>query len=499
VAFSPDSQRIVTGSWDHTAKEWEAVSGRELRTLKGHNLGVLSVAFSLDGQRIVTGGWDQTARVWEATSGRELLTLKGHGASIWSVAFSPDGQRIVTGSYDETAKVWEVASGRELFTLKGHSARIWCAAFSPDGQRIATGSDDQTAKVWDVASGRELLTLKGHSGLIKSVAFSPNGQRVVTGSYDQTAKVWDAASGAELFTLKGHGHQVRSVAFSPDGRRIVTGSADQTAKVWEAATGQELLTLNGHTASIWSVVFSPDGQKIVTGSDDQTAKVWQTAGAEQVTAWQEEERAGAQYLAALQRERTTEQEPELLARAREEGAIKQWLILAPIPFATGQSGVEAVDTEQIEGEGQLRPKAGEGPVRVTGDLKWQEVAQEDYVIDFNLILGNLAQQSVAYAVCYIRSEVEQRGLRLLVGSDDEAKVYLNGMLIHKVPIGRGFIADQDTVPDIALKAGLNVLVFKVVNEFMDWQGSIRLTDAQGNPVKGTKVTLDPEVKEKAIP
>ena len=154
-----------------------------------------------------------------------------------------------------------------------------------------------------------------------------------------------------------------------------------------------------------------------------------------------------------------------------------------------------MDTEQIEGEGRLRPKAGEGTVMVSGELKWQEVAQEDYVIDFNVILGDVTQQSVAYAVCYIRSEVEQRGLRMLVGSDDEAKVYLNGKQIHKYPVGWGFVADRDTVPDIALNAGLNVLVFKVVNEFVDWKGSIRFADTQGNPVKGIQVTLNPEAKD----
>ena len=51
------------------------------------------------------------------------------------------------------------------------------------------------------------------------------------------------------------------------------------------------------------------------------------------------------------------------------------------------------------------------------------------------------------------------------------------------------------MPDIALNAGLNVLVFKVVNEVGLWQGSIRFTDANGNPVKGIKVTLDPEAKD----
>ena len=165
--------------------------------------------------------------------------------------------------------------------------------------------------------------------------------------------------------------------------------------------------------------------------------------------------------------------------------------VAPIAFATEQSGEDALDTEQIEGEGRLRPKAGEG----TGELKWQEVAQEDYVIDFSAILGGMRQLSVAYAVCYIQSEVEQRGLQMLVGSDDGAKVYLNGKLIHRYPVGRGFVADQDKGPDIALNAGLNVLVFKVVNEFLDWKGSVRFTDAQGNPVKGITLTLNPDAKD----
>ena len=72
------------------------------------------MAFSPDGQRIGTGSWDQTAKVWEVASGKELLMLKGHSGPIWSVALSPDGQRIVTGSTDQTAKVWEAATSQRV-------------------------------------------------------------------------------------------------------------------------------------------------------------------------------------------------------------------------------------------------------------------------------------------------------------------------------------------------------------------------------------------------
>jgi hypothetical protein len=84
---------------------------------------------------------------------------------------------------------------------------------------------------------------------------------------------------------------------------------------------------------------------------------------------------------------------------------------------------------------------------------------------------------------------------MLVGSNAEAKVYLNGKQVHKYPFGRGFVADQDIVPDMPLNAGLNVLVFKMVNEIDRSQGSIRFTDVQGNPVSGLRVTLDPDAKD----
>ncbi|MBI4664565.1 MAG: protein kinase [Verrucomicrobia bacterium] len=275
VVFSQDGQRIVTGSWDGTAKVWVAASGEELFTLKGHTNRVTSLSVSRDGQRIVTGSSDKTAKVWEAASGEELVTLKGHSSAITSVAFSPDGQRIVTASEDQTAKVWETASGRELLTLNGNSGVVQSVAFSPDGRRIVTGHRNFTTKVWEAASGKELVTLKGHSGSIYSVAFSPDGRRIVTGSLDRTAKVWEAASGKELITLRGHSDSVISVAFSPDGQRIVTGSGDHTAKVWDGTTGNELFTLEGHSWAIFSVAFSPDGQWIATGSRDQMAKVWE--------------------------------------------------------------------------------------------------------------------------------------------------------------------------------------------------------------------------------
>jgi WD40 repeat protein len=78
------------------------------KPFKGHEDEVWSVAFSPDSQRIVSGSADHTMRLWDAMTGKLMGTLmEGHEKAVLSVAFSPDGQRIVSGSEDRTVRVWE--------------------------------------------------------------------------------------------------------------------------------------------------------------------------------------------------------------------------------------------------------------------------------------------------------------------------------------------------------------------------------------------------------
>ncbi len=108
-------------------------------------------------------------RVWDAQTGAELTSLRGHTEAVRSVAFSPDRRRLVGGSHDQTVRVWDGQTGTELACLRGHTRDVRSVAFSPDGRRLVSGSCDQTVRVWVAGSGACLEVLQG-SGDVKAIA-----------------------------------------------------------------------------------------------------------------------------------------------------------------------------------------------------------------------------------------------------------------------------------------------------------------------------------------
>jgi hypothetical protein len=175
----------------------------------------------------------------------------------------------------------------------------------------------------------------------------------------------------------------------------------------------------------------------------------------------------------------------------DEGFIRNWLVLAPIPNGDNVSGTDALAKEYIADEAKLKPKADEKVKIGDHELTWKAIAAGDAIIDFNGILNGQTEDSTAYAVAYVVADDEMKDLQLKMGSDDQAKVYLNGKEVLKNETPRPAAKDQDTAGDITLSKGSNIIVFKVVNEKVDWGGCLRFTDKNDNPVKNLAVKLEP--------
>ena len=65
----------------------------------GHSDAVQSVSFSPDGNRIVSGSYSGEVKLWDSRSGMLIRSLDGHSTPV-RVGFSLDGTRILSDSFD---------------------------------------------------------------------------------------------------------------------------------------------------------------------------------------------------------------------------------------------------------------------------------------------------------------------------------------------------------------------------------------------------------------
>ncbi len=157
---------------------------------------------------------------------------------------------------------------------------------------------------------------------------------------------------------------------------------------------------------------------------------------------------------------------------------KQWLVLGPFDNTAGigyDTAYIPEDTGQIDTNAQYDGS--------NGKISWKKHTDDAFngFIDF----GRNDEWRVSYAWTTITSP-DEREVQLRIGSDDQAKVWLNGEQVYAFEMGRWGVVDTDIVP-VTLKAGENTILVKVCNEEMSWGFYMRFTDEEGKPYNDLKI------------
>jgi WD40 repeat protein len=280
MAFSEDCQILASSSSDCTIKLWDVETSLKVEKVNGHLSEITSVVVSIDGEMIASAGGD--IKLWDAKTGTELRTLRGHSYGLHSLAFSKDGEKLISGALDSTAKLWDVKTGSELHTLK-HGYMVCSVAFSADDRMVATGSGTNTVKLWDTMTGSEISTLEGPvppddegevSPIVRSIVFSSDGNMVAAAVEEGEIRLWNMHSQSEIRTIDcGYGGfgLLNSLAFSRDGEILVVGSYDNI-EIWDIKTGSKLRQM-GFRKAEW-VALSEDEQMVIAGSNQNGIKIW---------------------------------------------------------------------------------------------------------------------------------------------------------------------------------------------------------------------------------
>ncbi len=164
LAIHPEGSILASGHQLGTIKLWNLKTGTLLGTIPAHsrtsnqatgrsNPSVSVLAYTPDGNTLVSGSYDRTIKVWnqQITGQLAYSTLRGHTGRIEAIAIHPNGEILASASRDGV-RLWNLQTGELLALLPEHRDWVKSLAFSKDGRLLATGGFDRSIRIWQVGS-----------------------------------------------------------------------------------------------------------------------------------------------------------------------------------------------------------------------------------------------------------------------------------------------------------------------------------------------------------
>jgi WD40 repeat protein len=278
---------------------------------KGHTGSVNDAVFSPNQDKILTGSQDGFAIIWDVDTQKPVKKLQEKKEPITKVRFNSDGSlaialynksnasileansKEITSEFN--ASIWEVNTGELKANLRTRNQQIVDVEFNPTRpSRIAAAFSEGSIRIYDLEDMGGLVKLtaglgplektSGHSLEVTSIAYSQDGSKLASVSRDKSAKVWDANTGKVLSTLVVHDPKQKggklkdqwfvAISFSQDGSKVVTGSTDKTVRLWDVKSGKLLKEFSGHENVVSLALFAEKADYFLTASDENLAMLW---------------------------------------------------------------------------------------------------------------------------------------------------------------------------------------------------------------------------------
>ena len=156
------------------------------------------------------------------------------------------------------------------------------------------------------------------------------------------------------------------------------------------------------------------------------------------------------------------------------GFVTYWIGLEHIDITVDEAGGKGLDKGYVPGEAALTPVAGEKLTVAGTPHTWKLVSCVDGnpKLDCDDIDG-VTIHALSYVVAYVVLEKDEPAATIQWSADDGAAVFVNGKEVARSPKK----VDNQLAKGVALKKGVNVIMFKLLNVFGGYDLSCRLVDS----------------------
>lgn len=255
MSYSHNDEWLILGDQEGKLKFWQP-NFNNVKIVDAHVDAVRDIAFLPNDLRFVTCSDDRFLKVWNFNTGKEEKTLKGHNWDVKCCDWHPTLGLIVSGSKDNLIKLWDPRSSSCVSTIYGFKHLVAKTKFQPTGSQrlLASASKDRLCKIFDLRAMKDLLLIRSHDADLSSIAWHPvHSSMLSTGGFDGSINHYllnsnqfeetdrtgleraeDTAPSIEPMHVIPYAHEkgVNCLEYHPLGHVLCSAGADRSARFW---------------------------------------------------------------------------------------------------------------------------------------------------------------------------------------------------------------------------------------------------------------------------
>jgi WD40 repeat protein len=278
LAFTPKSDRLVVDSCQGPCYVFDTDTGQCLEEKKSMGLALSLYRAGLTPD-LTANPPELITALWDLVTGKDVESLKAHNLV-----------RFLTPEQLQAMRT--APQGATVYFGVNRPGLLHCFSMAPDNRTIATGDAMGLIQIWDVTSGKETGRFSDAAkSSVGSLTFATAGKRLLSNHVDGKIHVWDVESGKEVESLPGSADLLlRQPAIAANGQLAIPVANSEVVMLWQNLNHEHPAKLKVPTSELFAE-FTPDSKSLVIGRwvngpvyvvDIATTKVVRMIGREDV-------------------------------------------------------------------------------------------------------------------------------------------------------------------------------------------------------------------------